>query len=151
MVAEARRTVGQSAFSMGEIAQFRQLSLKSLRKVLKNNAMALWRWYCSLLKPPTDAKRQRWQKVKARGKKNFILRVGVLGWGGFMFVLMTVMFLIRKPPFPRQAIDYIFEIAINLLVWPIAGYFWGTSMWRFYETYFGEPNQQSHADPTLSK
>jgi hypothetical protein len=39
---------------------------------------------------------------------------------------------------PARAVDYIFEILIGLLVWPVAGYMWGRTMWSFYETYFGE-------------
>jgi hypothetical protein len=66
------------------------------------------------------------------------LRVGLLQFGGLTFVLMTAQDFIRKPPFPRRMIDYLLEILINLLIWPVAGYFFGLGMWRFYETYFGE-------------
>lgn len=98
--------------------------------------------YCSLFKQPNDAKRKRWDKVKAKEKKNFILRVGVLQWGGFMFVVMTGLSLLRQPPAPRQAIDYVVEIAIGLLIWPIAGYCFGALLWNFYETYFEEQNSK---------
>jgi hypothetical protein len=112
--------------------------------------MISWRWYCSLFKPPGDAARERWQKTKARGKKSFILRIGVLGWGGFMALAMTTEYLLRKPLFPRQMSDYIVHAAINLLIWPISGYFFGARMWSFYETYFDEHNPQSTL-PTTPK
>ena len=60
--------------------------------------------------------------MKAKGKKSFILRVGIIRFGGFMFVVMTGLDLLRKPPFPREVIDYAFDITISLLIWPLAGY-----------------------------
>jgi hypothetical protein len=110
--------------------------------------MILWRWYCSLFKPPSEAKRQRWQKVKAGGKKKFILRVGVLKWGGFMFVVMTALDLLRKSPFPRGVSDYAFDVAMNLLVWPLAGYCFGLVMWRFYESSFSNAGSQQPTNRT---
>ncbi len=104
--------------------------------------MSLWRWYCSLLKPPSEKARQRWQKTRARGKKSFVLRVGVLGWGGFMVIAMTAQDLIREPHSHHETIYYVGLVAVNLLIWPIAGYFFGNSMWGYYETYFGEENIQ---------
>jgi len=102
--------------------------------------MSLWRWYCSLLKPPSEKAMQRWQKMKARGKKGFVWRFGVLGWGGLMFVAMTSTELVHRSPLSRSATDYAFDILLNLLIWPIAGYFFGSHMWGFYETYFSDEN-----------
>jgi hypothetical protein len=116
--------------------------------MVKNIPMS-WRWYWSLFNPPSEAARQRWQKTKVRGKKSFALRVGVLGWGGLMVVVMTTTSLASRPH--RQTIDYVFEIAINLLIWPIAGYFFGRSMWDAWETYFGEQNQQRPPSRSGSK
>jgi len=90
----------------------------------------------SFFKPPKPAQQERWQQLKAKGKKSFILRVGVIRFGGFMFVVMLAGALISKPPFPREAIDYAFDIIINLLVWPLAGYTFGFCMWHFYEKLF---------------
>jgi len=104
--------------------------------------MSLMRWYCSRLKPPSEAARQHWQKTKARGKNSFALRVGVLQWGGFMFIAMTAGDLIREPRFSHQTIHYVIDLGVNLLIWPICGYFFGGRMWNFYEMYFGEQNQQ---------
>jgi hypothetical protein len=102
--------------------------------------MSLWRWYCSRLKPPSDRAKQRWEKTKARGKNSFVLRTGVLGWGGFMFIAITGQDLIRKRHSHHAAIYYVLTVAVNLLIWPIAGYFFGKRMWGFYETYFGDEN-----------
>jgi hypothetical protein len=46
---------------------------------------------------------------------------------------------------PRSAIDYVFEITLSLLVWPLAGYVWGLFMWQAYEKKFsvgGESTEQ---------
>jgi hypothetical protein len=55
----------------------------------------------SLFKPPNEVKRRRWERIKARGKRVFIWRVGVLQFGGAMFVLMMAQRWISKPIFPR--------------------------------------------------
>jgi hypothetical protein len=107
--------------------------------------MSLLRWYCSKLKPPSEKAKQSWQKTKARGKKSYVLRVGVLGWGGLMVVAMTAQDLIRSPRLQHQTLYYVGEIAINLLIWPVAGYFWGKRMWDFYEMYFAQESRQMPA------
>jgi hypothetical protein len=91
-----------------------------------------------LFKPPTSEQRARWEAVKSRGKRHFALRVGVMQWGGFMFIVMTAESLLRKPPFPRRPIDYAFDILINALIWPIAGYLFGLAMWAFYNNHFSD-------------
>jgi hypothetical protein len=100
-------------------------------------------WCCSFFKPPSEVARQRWQKTKARGKKSYALRYGAMGFGGLMFICMTVMDLLRKSPFPRALTvsDYAY-IVINLLIWPLVGYSWGLAMWRFYEDYFSDRSSQ---------
>jgi hypothetical protein len=96
----------------------------------------------SFFKPPNPAQQERWQQMKAKGKKSFILRAGIFRFGGFMFVLMTGIDLLRKPPFPREVMDYAFDITINLLIWPLAGYVFGFCMWHFYEKQFSETGSQ---------
>jgi len=91
-----------------------------------------------LFKPPTSEQRERWERLKKRDKRSFILRVGGCQWGGFMFVVMTAQSLLRKPPFPRQFIDYLFEILLGLAIWPVAGYFFGLCMWTFYSKRFSD-------------
>jgi hypothetical protein len=83
--------------------------------------------------------RERWRQMKARGKKSFILRVGVIRYGGFMFVVMTTLDLLRdKPSFPVGVGYYVVFILINLLVWTLGGSAFGLWMWRSYEKRFSE-------------
>jgi|SRR5580698_6000177 hypothetical protein len=78
--------------------------------------------------PRDPAQLAQWQKLKAQGQRSYILRRGVVGYGGTMFVLMTATDLVRNPPS-----RYVFDVAINLLIWPLAGYLWGLSMWHFFD------------------
>jgi hypothetical protein len=81
-----------------------------------------------LLSDPRDpAQREYWQKVKAQGKRNYILRMGVIRWGGAMFAVMTASDLFRHAPS-----SYVFDVAINLLIWPLGGYLWGLLMWDYW-------------------
>ena len=80
--------------------------------------MSLLRWYCSKLKPPSEQAKQSWQKIKTRGKKRYVWRVGVLEWGGLTFIAMVAQGLIRTPRFQHHTLYYVGEIAINLLICP---------------------------------
>ncbi len=97
--------------------------------------------FSSLFKPPNSAEREHWQRLLSKGKDNFVLRVGVIGWGGFMFVVMTARTFMHKSPFPRQPIDYIVPVAINLLIWPIAGYCVGLGIWASYKSRFSDSSK----------
>jgi len=82
--------------------------------------------------------------MNAKGKKSFVLRTGVIGWGGLMFAVMTLTGLHKSPR--HNAIDYVFEVGLNLLIWPLAGFFLGRSMWDFYETWFTEDPEDPQID-----
>jgi hypothetical protein len=97
-----------------------------------------------LFKPPTPAQREHWQKLKAGGMNRFIVRMGVLGWGGAMFVVMTLRDLVRTRP-PSSTGHYVLDIALNLVIWPLAGYFFGRYLWHHYNKRFSEPGDQSNS------
>ena len=63
-----------------------------------------------------------------------------------MFLVITAQDLMRKPRFSHRPIYYVADIAVNLIIWPIAGYFFGVRMWNFYEMYFGKHNEQRPAN-----
>jgi hypothetical protein len=99
-----------------------------------------------MFKPPTPAQREYWQKLKAGGKDRFIVRVGILGWGGFMFVIMTLLDLVRTRP-PSSSGHYILDTALNLVIWPLGGYFVGRSLWHSYEKRFSEQSGDQSSSP----
>ena len=96
----------------------------------------------SLFGSPSPAQRERWQRWRTRGKKSFVLRVGVLGWGGFMLVVITPSDLHRDAASPHGVIYYALDIAVNLVIWPVAGYFGGLAMWRVFQKKFSESDGQ---------
>jgi hypothetical protein len=59
-----------------------------------------------------------------------------------MFIATTGQDLIRGRHSHHAAIYYVFTVAVDLLIWSIAGYFFGERMWGFYETYFGDENMR---------
>jgi hypothetical protein len=96
----------------------------------------------SLFGSPSPTQRERWRQLKAKGKKRFILRRGVMGFGGLMFVVMTISEFVRKKPSIWP--EYVFVVILNLLIWPLGGYVWGLWMWHFYEKWFSNGEQSAN-------
>jgi hypothetical protein len=69
--------------------------------------------------------------MRAKGRRSYVLRFGVLRWGGAMFVIMTIFFLFNNRP--RTAKQYLFEIALNVCIWPLAGLAFGSLTWHLLE------------------
>lgn len=71
------------------------------------------------------------EDIQARKRRRYIWRVGVFGWGGFMVVWMTLFdwyrngYLRIPPPYPL-----LWSIIPNLIIFPIAGYWFGTMTWK---------------------
>lgn len=86
-------------------------------------------------KEPNQLERERWHQVKARGLKSFILRFGVLYFGGLMFLVTTAMDLVWPRTIP---IIYTHVILRNLLIWPWAGCVVALFMWHYNEHRFSE-------------
>ncbi len=98
----------------------------------------------SLFGSPSPAQREHWQRWRwiSRGKKSFVLRVGVIGWGGLMFVVFTASDLHRDTACPHGVIYYVLDVAVNLVLCPVAGYFVGLAMWRVFQKKFSESDGQ---------
>jgi hypothetical protein len=79
--------------------------------------------------------------MRAIGKKSFILG-GVLGGvlgGGFVFIGSTIWDLYRRTSVPHGTTSYAFDIMVNLLIWPVAGYFAGLICWKLVGERDGQP------------
>ncbi len=72
--------------------------------------------------------------------------MGVLRFGGLMFGAMTTWALLSPTTRPHQLLDYVFEIALNGLIWPLAGYLWGLWIWKSYETRLAQTDARTSAD-----
>lgn len=77
--------------------------------------------------PETATAQRKWRRdFRSWGKRRFILWFGVAGFGGLMFVAMTAFHF-----FIHHRLDYFF-VALNLVIWPLAGYGFGRTMWSLY-------------------
>jgi hypothetical protein len=70
-------------------------------------------------------KRSRWLKL---GRKQFVLRFGVLGWG----VPTAILFSFARAY--EEGWDQLpVLLVISLIMFPLAGILWGCGMWRWLE------------------
>jgi|HubBroStandDraft_2_1064218.scaffolds.fasta_scaffold15974_5 hypothetical protein len=71
------------------------------------------------------------KRIRAKGRKHYIIYTGILRWGMSMFVLATLWnwhggYGWHIPPPGYLA----FSIILGLVIWSVAGYFWGAYMWK---------------------
>lgn len=87
-----------------------------------------------------EAKRRaKIEQVYRRGRTRFILTRGVFGYGLWMLVCVTVINRITRSngQFHFRPIS-LSGILINLVIWPLAGYLFGSYMWgQFTSTHMG--------------
>jgi hypothetical protein len=82
--------------------------------------------------PSSPKQIERRRRILAQGRKHFIVYHGILGWGGSTFILTTLWDWHDKFGWhlPAAKLELFFDVSFWLLVWSIAGYFWGARMWR---------------------
>ena len=83
----------------------------------------------------TEEKIRWWQAQQVVGRNRWVLTHGVMGWGTSMFLLMTAVNLFRDTgDVPLRT-----QLIIGMIVWPLAGFFWGQFLWssmeRSYQKY----------------
>ena len=91
----------------------------------------------------------RWQiesrkRVRAKGRRHYVIVRGILGFGGSMFVVMTAWDW-------RNQLGWrvgLIKIVIGLIIWSVVGYFFGDYVWhRFYEAPQAEGKSPLAASP----
>jgi hypothetical protein len=87
----------------------------------------------TFLKPASLSPRQieSRKRIRAKGRKHYILYRGILRWGMSVFILTTAWMWHDEYGWhlpPRR--DVWFSILSGLMVCSVAGYFWGEYMWR---------------------
>ena len=87
----------------------------------------------SLFKPAVLSPKEidRRDRIRAKGRKHYIFYDGALGWGGFMFVVMTCWQWHDKFGWHVPSLKLIFPtVFFELLLWSVAGYVWGELTWQ---------------------
>jgi len=84
-----------------------------------------------------EKQRKSWEKTRKQGRQSFALLHGALGWGGLMILFMSCGTLLLD----HKRLDWAY-VLISVLIWPLAGYFWGLWMWRWCEKHFHGPTNK---------
>jgi len=66
-----------------------------------------------------------WEKERARGPMRYVVRTGVLGFGGVMFITNLMM----RPP----AVFTAFALLARATVWGTGGFMFGALLWLVNE------------------
>jgi hypothetical protein len=74
-------------------------------------------------------KLEKWEKLRAKGKWNFILIYGVLLWG----VSTAVLFSFILPLATGDKGSFLHVFALSIVLFPVGGIAWGYFMWIFSE------------------
>src|SRR5215472_8905307 len=98
----------------------------------------------------TARQRERLSAIRARGRKAFIWRQGVLGYGLWFAVSMAAIMPWLSGydrPFPRHPLlRFVALIFFYLPFGVVGGLWWGRWMWRYYESknWFAPPGDKPH-------
>ena len=78
---------------------------------------------------------QSWEKTRVKGKRHFILNRGVLGWGLYMFFVMTLYSHLKAVNFDISALDSISLsiVSINFTICMLGGFCYGWWTWLLSE------------------
>lgn len=93
-----------------------------------------------LFKPAVLSSEQieRRRRIRAKGRKHYIFYRGILAWGLPVLLLTTLWRWYDDYGWrgPRRADLYseIAHLAIGVIVWSTAGYFYGVTMWKQLDT-----------------
>ncbi len=93
-----------------------------------------------LFKPAVLSSEQieRRRRIRAKGRKHYIFYRGILAWGLPVLLLTTLWRWYDDYGWrgPRRADLYseIAHLAIGVIVWSAAGYFYGVTMWKQLDT-----------------
>jgi len=78
-----------------------------------------------------NRQRKKWEKLRRRGKRSFIVRRGMLRWGGIMAFLTVFTHLCTC----KGKADWWFVLSA-IIAGPCAGYVWAWGIWHVNEWRF---------------
>jgi len=71
---------------------------------------------------------EKWAKLSKLGRRGFILRYGVLGWGVPTAILFSLV-----QAYSDGWDTFLLRLVPALVLFPLGGILWGAMMWRFLE------------------
>ena len=81
---------------------------------------------------PMRDKLEKWEKLRAKGKWNYILIYGVLGWGVGTGILVSLFFPLVTEAMGSKA-PFLPVFALSIVLFPLGGIAGGYFMWTFIE------------------
>ena len=68
--------------------------------------------------------------TRAMGRTNYIMRYGVLGWGLWMFITVTLFFHFQSANYDLACMTFSWsKVCINAVIFSVAGYFMANGTW----------------------
>lgn len=100
----------------------------------------MWRYFiCSLVSDWTPTEIDRWEAIFRKGKARYLIKHGVLYWGGWLFLVLTAALLYYEKE--AGTVITLYDVAelvfFNLLACVIAGWVWGIVLGRDQTVLFG--------------
>jgi hypothetical protein len=90
----------------------------------------------------TPARANQWKRTREQGRAKYVLLAGMLWWGGFMTICMSVFQYIMH----RDAFDLGRTLGINLPIYMIGGLLFGLWSWSGAERAY-----RRHLDLTINQ
>lgn len=85
----------------------------------------------------TEKQRERWTRIRSGGRKNFIWKYGVLGWGVAVAVVWAIVMAAWNGWTQLPIL-----LPLALVTFPFGGYVLGAMMWRQSETAYDAPSAE---------
>lgn len=97
-----------------------------------------WRRSVGGLFTMRERDRAKWERVRAKGKRRFVIMRGVLGWGLSTAILSSVLSQIEGV----RSFHLWPGLPIAVLVFAAGGYFWGSWVWDILERQYQSGSRQ---------
>ncbi|QYR19613.1 hypothetical protein KZ483_17105 [Paenibacillus sp. sptzw28] len=80
-----------------------------------------------------EKQKRKWEKLRAKGKKNFIIFNGVISWGVPTAILYTFLMSFMENYSLRFNRDFFEMLILSIVLFPFGGIFFGLWVWSWTE------------------
>jgi hypothetical protein len=89
----------------------------------------------------SEKNQSSWRTTRAKGRQHFVLVMGVLAWGGPMFLIMAGGPAVFGWPYPVSATPWYW--LGQIVLWTTAGFFYGLWVWHASEEKYRRYEQET--------